>query len=613
MLKQALKKVGFGLTILALSLTLFGPIRAANTSSQLESDSSQNIRVLSQFSLVTGELTAVGSSTTTPVNFTLTLDPQHQSRSITVVADDGTIFVRHFFGRSSLSELAVGDHLQIFGRYDEMGVLHALAVKDQSIQLASNLTGNITALDPAAKTFTLSHTNGFSAKWLPLTVRINDNTKIVSTDGKLLSLADLQMQQQVRVSGVLNTQGKFLTASQIKVNYVAPQPLPFSLQGNLIAVRGTGIPTTFTVEVKDVLPPLNDNRRALNDEPINRVTFTVDANTKLTNHAGAVISLADFNVGDSVVVQGSRDNAGNIIATTVRNDSQEVATTTTTAMRIEGSIKSVDANAKTLIVTKADGSTINISVLDKTVLSIPNVNNAAFADLHVGYTVSAEGTLNAQTNVLAAVRITVSNVPEALPFSLKGEILAISGTNLPARLTMRVDDINPPLEMRNRAMMRAEPINEVTVLLTANSKLVSETGALLALDDLEAGDSIVVQGNRNANGEITAAIVHDNDYRDDSVNTSEVSLSGTIRSVDEDNSTVVFVARNGKTYTARVLDSTDVVVSGAADAGLDDLDVGDQVRVSGLLNADANVMQTSKIMVTDHSTDRNGRKQHDRD
>jgi hypothetical protein len=607
-MKTTLKKIGFGLTMLALSLALLGTAQAANTSSNLDLQSGINIRALSQLSLVSGELTAVGT-TTVPTQLTVKLDPNYQSRTITVAVDDKAIFVRHLFGKSSLSELTVGDHLQIFGRYDQdNGSLQALAVKDESIQLASNVTGIITSLDPNARTFTLSHQNGFSAKWLPLTVRISDDTRIVSTDGTILSLANLQLQQQVSVRGVLNTQAKTLLATQVRATVTASQPLPFSMQGNLTAISSTNLPATFTVEVKDILPPLDTRNGRLMPQSINSVTFRVDANTKLMGRSGATISLADFKIGDSVIVQGSRDSAGTILATTVRNDSLQAM------QNAQGSIQSLDNSARTFVLVKADGSIVNIAVNGQTLFTIPDRTSSAFADLRLGYRIEVQGTLNSATNWLFASRVTVTDIPQSLPFSFKGELLRISGTSLPARITVRVDNILPPLEMRSRAMTGAEPINEVTILLDGNSKLLSNWGSVLGLDDLEVGDSVVVQGNRDAKGEITATMVRDDDYRDDPIDANRISLFGTIRSVDPDNSRFVFIVADGRSYTAQVPNNTVLIVPGVTDAKFADLVVGSQVKISGLLNQDTSIMQTSNITVTranSHSnSDSDARDQH---
>jgi hypothetical protein len=586
---NSLKKIGLGLAMVAISFAMLSPAKATNNSAYLSAGF--NFRALSQFTLINNaELTQV-SATTAPTQLTVKLK-RPRTRIVTVAVSNETIITNNLFGKSSLSELTVGDNLQLFGRYDDGGVLHVLSIKDNSIQLTSGpLTGSITALDPVAMTFTLSHRSGFSARRLPLTVRLNDKTKIVSTDGKVLTFADLQLQQQVSVSGVLNTSAHTLIATEVKAKVVAPQPLPFSLQGTLTAISGTDLPAQLTVKVTNILPPLQTGARARATESIDMVTFQVDAKTKLVTKSGETVTLKDFVVGDSLVVQGNMDSAGAITATIVRNDSAQNAITA------KGSISSIDATAQTFALLKADGSKLNVAISNATILSVPGISKPTFADLKAGYMIEVQGTFNTRTNWLAASSVTVTEIPQPLPFSLKGKLTAISSTDFPARLTVTVTEVLPPLEMKARSMMNAEPINVVTFQVDANTKFVNKSGTAIMLKDLVLGDIVAVQGNTDNAGNITATIV-----RDDSIDVIATPLSGTIESIDAGAYTFAFTDASDQWYTAHVLSSTLISVPGVSNATFANLYVGNGVTVTGILNSNTSVIQPTGVTVTATTT-----------
>lgn len=605
-MKTLLRNLSFGLVILLVSFSMVSPTLAQNNKDKDRNDRKEdrvkikanaNLRSLSQFTLATGELTA-------KTNNTLTIKLNHaipkgnrseqyrRGDTITVVLSAETIFSRNDFSKGTAAELTVGDIVQVFGRLDAQGRLSALSVKDTSLQLTTQaLVGTISALDPQARTITLVHRSGFSHKWLPLTVYVNDKTLIRDQNRQPITFADIQLNQEARVDGVLNTRNNTIVATRLKATVVAaPQPLPFSLKGAVTAISSTELPAQVTVKVSDVLPPLEARARAMTNNSIDLVTFTVDAKTKFTTQAGATISLKDITVGDTLVVQASMDASGHITATIVRNESVQAATS------FEGTVGSLNATAKTFVLTKADGSTVQVSVQASTALSVAGVANPTFADLQAGYKATVKGTFNTRTNVLTATSVSVAELPQPLPFSLKGTVVGISGTSFPARLTVLVNDVLPPLEMNARAL-RPAPINLVTVEVNANTRLTNKSGGAINLASLTLGDSVVVQGSMDSSGKITATIV-----RNDSLDVTVAPLSGTIKSVNASASTFTFASAEGRWYTAHVLGTTFFSVPGVTNATFANLAVGNQVNVSGTLNSNTYLIHATNVSVTATTT-----------
>ncbi len=599
-MQHILQKIGVGVTMLA-TIAMMSPSMAATTTNT-NVGIGANLQALSQFTLINGQLTAI-SGATLPAQLTISIKgplPKNMGGSknihtITVAVEDKTIFSRVGYGKSSLSELALGDNLQIFGRFDDQGILYALSVKDNSIRLtAAAITGAIGNIDSVAQTFTLKHLQGFSAKWLPLNVKVNDNTKIVASDGTALTFADLQTAQQVSVKGVLNTQAHTLIASEIKVKMTPPKPLPFSMKGTLTAISTTSIPSELTVTVTNILPPIQSSARAMAPTVINEVTFTVDANTKITNHSGGVIALKDLALGDSLTVQANMDSAGSITATLVRDDSVDVATTA------EGTISSTNSSTYVFVLTKVDSSTVNVAVTGDTTITIPGITTSAFADLKVGYKAEVNGLMNSQTNVLTASSVTVTEIlspPQPLPFSMEGTLAAISTTSIPSMLTVTVTDIMPTMAMGARAMAMA-PINEVTFLVDANTKLTNHSGGTIALKDLALGDTLRVQGNMDNFGAVTATTVSD-----DSIDVTATALSGTVTSTDAvaQRFTLAPTSTNA-VYTVQTNASTTFTVPGITPAIFEDLAVGYTVDVMGVLNSNTKIIEASSVNVTATST-----------
>lgn len=169
-----------------------------------------------------GTVSAVNGS-----SFTLTKD----GKTITVNTSSDTKFIRHFWGKSSLSELSVGDKVNVWGKWtdDTQTTLDAKLVRNLSVMKRFGVFfGQISSLG----------SGGFVMHTLnrgDLTVTIG-SAKLVNRKEQAISASDLKSGDRVRVKGVWDKVNKKLTeVTQVK-DFSLPQ-------------KGTGATPTPTASV----------------------------------------------------------------------------------------------------------------------------------------------------------------------------------------------------------------------------------------------------------------------------------------------------------------------------------------------------------------------------
>ncbi|MBI3366051.1 hypothetical protein HY041_00280 [Candidatus Roizmanbacteria bacterium] len=155
--------------------------------------------------IIDGIVTTKGSS-----SITVTKD----SKTYTVNVDSNTKFRRHFWGKSSLDEISVNDHVNVWGKFtnDTKTSILAMMIRDISIQkrkgvfigMISNLRGN---------TFTLN-----SEHRGPQAVTLNGSTKCVDRKMQAINcLADLKNDHRIGLKGTWNkTNNTISEVTQVK-------------------------------------------------------------------------------------------------------------------------------------------------------------------------------------------------------------------------------------------------------------------------------------------------------------------------------------------------------------------------------------------------------------
>jgi Domain of unknown function (DUF5666) len=130
---------------------------------------------------------------------------------------------------------------------------------------------------------------------------------------------------------------------------------------------------------------------------------TIDASTATITRAGATIAVGDLNVGDSVLIQETRNDDGTYTVTNIQ----------VVLPRLLGTITDITGNDITL--KQHDGTTVTVHVSDSTTYHMPGVDNPTLSDLKVDQQVIALGTLR-DDGSLDAVDVSQANLVR--PFSI---------------------------------------------------------------------------------------------------------------------------------------------------------------------------------------------------
>lgn len=164
--------------------------------------------------IIDGTVTAISGTT-----LTVTKD----GKTYTVNTDDRTKFRRHFWGKSSLAEISVGDHLNVWGKFtnDSRTTILARLIRNLSVRKRwGAFLGTITSV--SGNTLVIQTLNKGS-----LTVTASGKTKLVNRREQPISMIDLQVSHRVRVKGVWDETLHMVTeVNQVKDFSLPPLPTP---------------------------------------------------------------------------------------------------------------------------------------------------------------------------------------------------------------------------------------------------------------------------------------------------------------------------------------------------------------------------------------------------
>ena len=153
-----------------------------------------------------------------------------KSPSVTVSVPDTAIVYRNWT-RANLADLVVGDWIGVAGLKQTDGTLVAsrvLVLAPRPVPFSA--AGKLTATDTATATLTLAPPKGAA-----LTVHVSASA-IIRRNGKVATLADLAVNDQVAVAGMKQVDGTLVAD---RVLAVAPRPVPFIAFGKVSAVNAT--------------------------------------------------------------------------------------------------------------------------------------------------------------------------------------------------------------------------------------------------------------------------------------------------------------------------------------------------------------------------------------
>ncbi|MBI3397152.1 hypothetical protein HY045_01605 [Candidatus Woesebacteria bacterium] len=173
----------------------------ANVKASPKAESGERPGLLKKFF----ERAAIGTGTLSAKSGT-TLTIAKDTKSFTVLTDSNTQFRRKFWGKSSLSEMKVGDKVTVIGQWTDTNhtSIQAKLVRDLSIQKRSGVFfGMVKSLTPDG--WVISTKRGDE------TVTVSTLTKLVNRRQQPIVQADIKVGDRVRVKGLWDKVANTLT------------------------------------------------------------------------------------------------------------------------------------------------------------------------------------------------------------------------------------------------------------------------------------------------------------------------------------------------------------------------------------------------------------------
>lgn len=169
----------------------------------------KNLLVKKSAKLVNAQVSAINGAV-----LTVTKD----EKTYTVNTDSKTKFIRHFWGKSGLSEISVGNEINVWGTWTNTDntVIEARLIRNLSIMKRfGTFFGEVSAV-------LSDHINIKTEKRGDLEVYFTGSTKFTNRKEELITLADIKVGDKIRVKGlwdkILN---KITESTQIK-NFSLP-------------------------------------------------------------------------------------------------------------------------------------------------------------------------------------------------------------------------------------------------------------------------------------------------------------------------------------------------------------------------------------------------------
>lgn len=152
---------------------------------------------------------AIGSGTITAISGTMLTVKDKDGKSVTVLTDSKTQFRRRFWGKSSLSEMSVGDTVNVIGQWtdDAKTTIQARLVRDISIQKRFGVFfGTVQSVSSSG--FVMK-----TEKRGTMTVSVSKSTKFMNRKEQAIVQADIVVGHKVRAKGLWD--GKLHTLTEV--------------------------------------------------------------------------------------------------------------------------------------------------------------------------------------------------------------------------------------------------------------------------------------------------------------------------------------------------------------------------------------------------------------
>ena len=152
----------------------------------------------------------IGGKVTAKSGTTLTISKD--TKSVTITTDANTKIIRRFGGKSTLSEISVGDFINIAGSWSDSSKTSAYAklIRDGSIQeRRDTFTGTVTSVTSSG--FVLQSVNRGTQ-----TVEVLDTTKITDRQENSLALGSIHTSDKVMADGMWDRTLSTISAQKVK-------------------------------------------------------------------------------------------------------------------------------------------------------------------------------------------------------------------------------------------------------------------------------------------------------------------------------------------------------------------------------------------------------------
>src|SRR3989344_6608543 len=243
-------------------------------------------------------------STTLPTTMAITSG----GKSYLVDVTASTVIVRRYNGKSTLTEFAPADDVEVWGAASDSGNIKAKVLKNHSIYLTNTkgVFGNIKSIDAANNTFV------FNWKDKDYNVKVDAKTKIIIPGIKAnAKLADLKVGDRAQGRAVYSSLTKTYLAKHIVVVRRAGVDLlkkaakTVNKTGTISKIEGTVLPAVL---------------KATKDGKIYKINIT--SKTVITRKHFGKSDLSEFKVGDKIRVIGKYNaDTMTITALVLKNDS----------------------------------------------------------------------------------------------------------------------------------------------------------------------------------------------------------------------------------------------------------------------------------------------------
>ncbi len=137
--------------------------------------------------IINGEVTAKSGTTLTVMS---------NGTSYTINTDSNTKFMRHFWGKSSFGETAVGNRVNVWGAFTNDTTVQARMIRNLSVQKRSGVFFG-TVQSKGSDSLVIS-----TAVRGNQTVSVSSAAKIVNRNGETLTFGQVSVNERVRIRGV---------------------------------------------------------------------------------------------------------------------------------------------------------------------------------------------------------------------------------------------------------------------------------------------------------------------------------------------------------------------------------------------------------------------------